>query len=66
MGAISSLNGLLTKRFSVWFNWQHTRFWTLWVEPFIRLPIDGGAMQTVAAYIDMNPGQAELTDHAES
>jgi hypothetical protein len=51
------------QRFSIWFNQNHSRFGTLWAERFTSTVVEGNhhfAMQTVAAYIDLNPVRAGI------
>jgi REP element-mobilizing transposase RayT len=60
------MNGVL-KRFTRWFNRQHTRTGTLWEERFKSVIVENGIpARTVAAYIDLNPVRAGLaTDPAD-
>jgi len=54
------MNGLL-KRFTRWFNRQHTRTGTLWEERFKSVIVENGIpARTVAAYIDLNPVRAGM------
>jgi putative transposase len=54
------INGLL-KRFTRWFNRQHTRTGTLWEERFKSVIVESGIpARTVAAYIDLNPVRAGM------
>jgi len=54
------MNGVL-KRFTRWFNRQHTRTGTLWEERFKSVIVENGIpARTVAAYIDLNPVRAGL------
>ncbi|TVR53420.1 MAG: transposase [Puniceicoccaceae bacterium] len=50
----------LKQRFSIWYNKTHRRFGTLWAERFKSVLIEGRrfALETVAAYIDLNPVRA--------
>ena len=52
----------LKQRYSVWFNKTHNRFGTLWAERFKSVLVEGrgNALETVAAYIDLNPVRAGL------
>ncbi|TVR48453.1 MAG: transposase [Puniceicoccaceae bacterium] len=52
----------LKQRFSIWFNKTHGRFGTLWAERFKSCIIEGKrfSLETVAAYIDLNPVRAGL------
>jgi putative transposase len=62
MGDVSSFMKLLKQRFSIWFNRNHNRFGTLWAERFKSVLVQPkrGVLQTVAAYIDLNPVRAGL------
>ena len=64
MGDVSQFMKLLKQRFSVWFNKSHHRYGTLWAERFKSLLVEptGRAIETVAAYIDLNPVRAGLVD----
>ena len=57
-----TFNRLAENRFSIWYNRSHGRFGTLWAERFRSVLIEGRplALQTVAAYIDLNPVRAHL------
>ncbi|MEM1085995.1 MAG: transposase [Verrucomicrobiota bacterium] len=51
----------LKERFSRWFNKQHGRKGTLWMDRYKSVLVgDGDAMWTMAAYIDLNPVRAGL------
>ncbi len=51
----------LKERFSRWFNKRHGRRGTLWQERYRSILVeDGEALQTMAAYIDLNPLRAGL------
>ena len=53
----------LKERFSRWFNKQHNRRGTLWMDRFQCVCVDGeAALATMAAYIDLNPVRAGLVD----
>jgi hypothetical protein len=53
----------LKERFSRWFNKRHGRRGTLWQERYRSVLVeDGEALQTMAAYIDLNPVRAGLVD----
>ena len=57
----------LKERYSRWYNKKHSRRGTLWMARFKSLLIErGGAMATVAAYIDLNPVRAGMVDAPES
>lgn len=68
MGDVSQFMKRLKERFSTWFNKSHQRFGTLWAERFKSTLVEFGpdALQTVAAYIDLNSVRAGLaTDPKE-
>ena len=49
------------ERFSRWYNKKHSRRGTLWMDRFKSVLVeDGEALQTMAAYIDLNPVRAGL------
>ena len=56
MGDVSQFMKLLKQRFSIWFNKTHERYGTLWSERFKSVLVEpqGRAMETIAAYIDLN------------
>ncbi|MFP4069669.1 MAG: transposase [Opitutales bacterium] len=62
MGDVSQFMKTLKQRFSVWFNRTHERFGTLWAERFKSVLVEGkgNPLQTMAAYIDLNPVRAGL------
>ncbi len=62
MADVSAFMKELKQRFSKWFNRQHNRFGTLWAERFKSVLVEDqpGAVQTVAAYVDLNPVRAGL------
>ncbi|MDR2844767.1 MAG: transposase [Puniceicoccales bacterium] len=65
MGNISEFMKTLKQRFSVWFNKTHKRYGTLWAERFTSTIVEGNghfALQTMAAYIDLNPVRAGLVN----
>jgi hypothetical protein len=67
-GDVSAFMKELKQRFSNWFNKQHSRFGTLWAERFKSVLVEDqpGVVQTVAAYVDLNPVRAGLvTDPKE-
>ena len=53
----------LKERFSRWYNKQHERRGTLWMERFKSVLVeDGEALRTMALYIDLNPVRAGLVE----
>ena len=64
MGEVSVFMKELKQRFSRWYNAQHQRFGTLWAERFKSVLVEDapGVMQTVAAYVDLNPVRAGLVE----
>jgi len=53
----------LKERFSRWYNKQNGRRGTLWMDRFQSVLVeDGKALETMAAYIDLNPVRAGLVD----
>lgn len=53
----------LKERFTRWFNKRHDRRGTLWQDRYKSVLVeDGEALQTMAAYIDLNPLRAGLKD----
>jgi REP element-mobilizing transposase RayT len=64
MGDVSQFMKTLKQRFSVWFNRTHERFGTLWAERFKSVLVEGrgNPLQTMAAYIDLNPVRAGLVE----
>jgi REP element-mobilizing transposase RayT len=62
MGDVSEFMKTLKQRFSIWYNQHHDRFGTLWAERFKCALVEGRgfALQTMAAYIDLNPVRAGL------
>ena len=64
MGDISEYMKAVKQRFSVWYNRSHGRFGTLWAERFKSVLVEGGGnpLQTMAAYIDLNPLRAGLVE----
>ena len=56
----------LKERYSRWYNKKHSRRGTLWMARFKSVLVEsGGAMATVAAYIDLNPVRAGLVNQPE-
>jgi len=64
MGDVSEYMKTLKQRFSVWYNRTHGRFGTLWAERFKSVLVEGkgNPLQTMAAYIDLNPVRAGIVD----
>jgi REP element-mobilizing transposase RayT len=62
MGDVSAFMKELKQRFSKWFNKQRNRFGTLWAERFKSVLVEDqpGVVQTVAAYVDLDPVRAGL------
>ena len=62
MGDVSVFMKELKQRFSKWFNKDRNRFGTLWAERFKSVLVEDqpGVVQTVAAYVDLNPVRAGL------
>lgn len=62
MGDVSTFMKELKQRFSKWFNKGRNRFGTLWAERFKSVLVEDqpGVVQTVAAYVDLNPVRAGL------
>jgi hypothetical protein len=64
MGDLSEFMKTLKQRFTIWFNDAHERFGTLWADRFKSVLVEGSgnALQTMAAYIDLNPVRAGLVE----
>ena len=64
MGDVSEYMKAVKQRFSVWYNRSHQRYGTLWAERFKSVLVEGkgNPLQTMAAYIDLNPVRAELVE----
>lgn len=64
MGDISAFMKTLKQRFSMWFNKTHERYGPLWSDRFKSVLVEGkgNALQTMAAYIDLNPVRAGLVE----
>ena len=62
MGDISPFMQILKERFTIWFNKAHNRYGTLWSERFKSVLVEpqSHALQTMAAYIDLNSVRAGL------
>ena len=65
MHDLSSFMKTLKQRFSIWYNRNHgERRGTLWMERFKSVLVEGkgNPVQTMAAYIDLNPVRAGLVE----
>jgi len=64
MGDVSEYMKAVKQRFSVWYNRSHQRYGTLWAERFKSVLVEGAGnpLQTMAAYIDLNPVRAGLVE----
>jgi hypothetical protein len=64
MGDVSEFMKCVKQRFSVWYNRSHQRYGTLWAERFKSVLVEGQGkpIQTMAAYIDLNPVRAGLVE----
>jgi len=64
MSDLSEFMKTLKQRFSVWYNRNHNRYGTLWMDRFKSVLVegDGNPLQTMAAYIDLNPVRAGLVE----
>jgi REP element-mobilizing transposase RayT len=64
MADVSEFMKAVKQRFSVWYNRSHQRYGTLWAERFKSVLVEGkgNPLQTMAAYIDLNPVRAGLVD----
>lgn len=62
MGDVSAFMKTLKQRFSTWFNNAHDRFGPLWSDRFKSVLVEGNGnvLQTMAAYIDLNPVRARI------
>ncbi|NJL19060.1 MAG: transposase [Bdellovibrionaceae bacterium] len=62
MNDVSEFMKIVKQRFSIWFNRSHNRFGTLWADRFKSVLVENtpSALQTVAAYIDLNPVRAGI------
>ena len=56
MNDVSQFMKLVKERFSIWYNKRHNRFGPVWSDRFKSILIEshGGAITSVAAYIDLN------------
>lgn len=64
MADVSEFMKAVKQRFSVWYNRNHRRYGTLWAERFKSVLVEGrgNALQTMAAYIDLNPVRAGIVE----
>jgi len=64
MGDVSEYMKAVKQRFSVWYNRSHQRYGTLWAERFKSVLVEGqgNPLQTMEAYIDLNPVRAGLVE----
>ena len=64
MSDVSEFMKAVKQRFSVWYNRSHQRYGTLWAERFKSILVEGAGnpLQTMAAYIDLNPVRAGLVE----
>jgi hypothetical protein len=62
MTDVSEFMKTLKQHFSVWYNRSHGRYGTLWAERFKSVLVEGkgNPLQTMAAYIDLNPVRAGI------
>ena len=62
--ATSEFMKTVKQRFSVWFNRTHKRYGTLWADRFKSVLVEGSGnpLQTMAAYIDLNPVRAGIVE----
>ena len=64
MSDVSEFMKAVKQRFSVWFNRTHRRYGTLWADRFKSVLVEGkgNPLQTMAAYIDLNPVRAGMVE----
>jgi len=64
MGDVSEFMKTLKQRFSVYYNQNHGRYGTLWAERFksVLVEPENKAILAIAAYIDLNPVRAGITE----
>ena len=62
MGDVSAFMKTLKQRFTIWFNKSRGRYGPLWSDRFKSVLVEGrgNPLQTMAAYIDLNPVRAGL------
>jgi len=61
---VSEFMKTVKQRFTTWYNKSHQRYGTLWADRFKSVLVEGegNPLQTMAAYIDLNPVRAGLVD----
>ncbi|CAA6694082.1 MULTISPECIES: transposase [unclassified Lentimonas] len=61
---VSEFMKTVKQRFTAWYNKSHQRYGTLWADRFKSVLVEGegNPLQTMAAYIDLNPVRAGLVD----
>ena len=64
MSDVSEFMKTVKQRFSTWYNKSHQRYGTLWADRFKSVLVEGegNPLQTMAAYIDLNPVRAGLVE----
>ena len=64
IGDISAFEQTLKQSFSTWYNRQHDRRGTLWMERFKSVLVEDSpdARRILAAYIDLNPVRADMVE----
>ena len=62
MWDISPFMKTLKQRFTQWFNRRHEPCGTLWEDRFRSVLVQGQALKTIAAYIDLNPVRANICE----
>ncbi|MGJ8637931.1 MAG: transposase [Opitutaceae bacterium] len=61
---VSEFMKTVKQRFTTWYNKSHSRYGTLWADRFKSVLVEGkgNPLQTMAAYIDLNPVRAGLVN----
>jgi hypothetical protein len=64
MSDVSEFMKTVKQRFTTWYNKSHQRFGPLWADRFKSVLVQGAGnpLQTMAAYIDLNPVRAGIVD----